>query len=640
MKKKGFTLIELLAVIVILSIIALIVTPVISNIIKTVKLNALKSSAYGLMDAARLYSIQYRPEKQVRFDIVNNEIISSEENKLNYSGNAGNGVVVIEPNMKAVICLTDGVNSAYKELDDTEVVLVHDKVCDISYGTVIVNLFDSIIETDLVLDTVGDLKSNVNIASGQIVQTKGFYTISDGGGAFYEIAENLTGDDISIFALDNGLYAKLMVQHKMSVKQFGAHGDGVSDELPAFNAAISSNAESIYIPSGTYEINNNIITMSKFISLVGAGDTKTTIKNGTFQSQYGVSAMGITFDGAATIRIDYVGTHALDEDGTVVFAVTPNGPRDVIYKNCTFKNVTVASYAADNGNGTLPEGSILKNNVVENCSFKDIGKVAIYHNLTLDSGTYVNNTFTNLGNTDILRGFVNALFIGDITNNTEKEVNNLVIKNNTFENLYTKDDFEESVHIINANFIAVKADKAVIDNNIVTNLVGYGHDREGIYTKVRDLTVSNNKLTNAGLGEGHICAKPHVGETFSVILNNTFDGDAGTAIRSYSPGRIEGNVINISNVPTAITNTISASITVANNTLTIKGNTFNAGTSSTLEVNGTTVESYNKNNLINLSAVTIPVIIEDNTFSTSTNFGHYISAGNPGNIFTVRNNKD
>ena len=53
--KKGFTLIELLAVIVILAIIALIITPVVSDIIKNTKKQAVKQSALHLIEAGENY---------------------------------------------------------------------------------------------------------------------------------------------------------------------------------------------------------------------------------------------------------------------------------------------------------------------------------------------------------------------------------------------------------------------------------------------------------------------------------------------------------------------------------------------------------------------------------------------------------
>ena len=56
-KNKGFTLVELLAVIVILSLVALIATPIILNVINDAKKQAAKDSAYGYMDAVEKYII-------------------------------------------------------------------------------------------------------------------------------------------------------------------------------------------------------------------------------------------------------------------------------------------------------------------------------------------------------------------------------------------------------------------------------------------------------------------------------------------------------------------------------------------------------------------------------------------------------
>lgn len=53
--KKGFTLIELLAVIIILAVLAVIVTPIISNIIKNTKKSAFKQSIIGIISASENY---------------------------------------------------------------------------------------------------------------------------------------------------------------------------------------------------------------------------------------------------------------------------------------------------------------------------------------------------------------------------------------------------------------------------------------------------------------------------------------------------------------------------------------------------------------------------------------------------------
>ena len=79
--KKGFTLIELLAVIVILAIIALISTPIILGIIDSSKKSALRSSAYGLIDAAEVYyagKVNTGLENPVSFDFADGVQTSSE----------------------------------------------------------------------------------------------------------------------------------------------------------------------------------------------------------------------------------------------------------------------------------------------------------------------------------------------------------------------------------------------------------------------------------------------------------------------------------------------------------------------------------------------------------------------------------
>src|SRR5574344_928501 len=58
--KKGFTLIELLAVIVILAILALIVSPIISGVITNAKLSAAERSLEGYVSAVELAEINYQ----------------------------------------------------------------------------------------------------------------------------------------------------------------------------------------------------------------------------------------------------------------------------------------------------------------------------------------------------------------------------------------------------------------------------------------------------------------------------------------------------------------------------------------------------------------------------------------------------
>ena len=119
--KKGFTLIELLAVIVILAIIAVVTIPMIMNVIEKAKKGALEDSAYGLIESANLYYSENVKEitSPVTFDYANGEQIS--ESKLKYKGKIENGKLILNTDGKVVLCIDNGKNYAYKELNDNKV---------------------------------------------------------------------------------------------------------------------------------------------------------------------------------------------------------------------------------------------------------------------------------------------------------------------------------------------------------------------------------------------------------------------------------------------------------------------------------------------------------------------------------------
>ena len=146
MKNKGFTLIELLGGILILTVIALITIPVISGVINKARLNSLKDSAYGLIDASNLYYAQFGVSSNTRFDKSDNENTLKE---LRYKGNIKEGTVIINTKGKTTICVTDGKNSAYKNYNESAVTLVSKKTCTVPSNTNIVYLDDEATLTEL-----------------------------------------------------------------------------------------------------------------------------------------------------------------------------------------------------------------------------------------------------------------------------------------------------------------------------------------------------------------------------------------------------------------------------------------------------------------------------------------------------------
>ena len=75
MKRKAFTLIELLAVIVIIAVIALITVPLVINVIEKSQRNAFIDSAYGIIEAGKLYYVENIDDKQTvkRYDFKIND---------------------------------------------------------------------------------------------------------------------------------------------------------------------------------------------------------------------------------------------------------------------------------------------------------------------------------------------------------------------------------------------------------------------------------------------------------------------------------------------------------------------------------------------------------------------------------------
>ena len=142
-KKNGFTLVELLGVIVVLAILALITIPIISNVINDVRIKALQNSAYGLIEASNLYYAQYGNASNIRFDINDNKVSSSDtDNLINYKGSIKSGTVILDKKGQVTVCITDGKNSAYKNYNEKNITTIKGKVCNIPSNTSIVYLDD------------------------------------------------------------------------------------------------------------------------------------------------------------------------------------------------------------------------------------------------------------------------------------------------------------------------------------------------------------------------------------------------------------------------------------------------------------------------------------------------------------------
>ncbi len=118
-------------------------------------------------------------------------------------------------------------------------------------------------------NTVAEMKNSTNIIEGSRVKTFGFYNFDDNGGAYYlirKITNEDTVDEKTIIALnDNTLIAELFIENQMSPKQFGAKGDGITDDTISINTCINKCNKilfdtAVYLINAVYTENNSIAT--------------------------------------------------------------------------------------------------------------------------------------------------------------------------------------------------------------------------------------------------------------------------------------------------------------------------------------------------------------------------------------------
>lgn len=125
-------------------------------------------------------------------------------------------------------------------------------------------------------NSIAEMKLDDNVQVGDTCVTLGYYEVNDGGSGTYKIVDDssLEDDGGSIHELNNGLKAKLIIKNnQINVKQFGAKGDGTTDDTNAVqsasNASANLNIPILFIPNGIFLI-QKLDILNKQQRLLGA----------------------------------------------------------------------------------------------------------------------------------------------------------------------------------------------------------------------------------------------------------------------------------------------------------------------------------------------------------------------------------
>jgi len=144
----------------------------------------------------------------------------------------------------------------------------------------------------------------------------------------------------------------------VNVKDYGAKGDGVTDDTTAIQAAldyVATNGGTLYFPAGTYMSDSLQVTPTASFKIDGIGTIKkrTNAANNMLQIQgttLPVSVTGITLDGDFS-------THAEGGQGLVGYNIS----------NMRVDGVTITD-VKNSGVIIFTDGTIYENNIIRNCT--------------------------------------------------------------------------------------------------------------------------------------------------------------------------------------------------------------------------------------------------------------------------------
>lgn len=136
------------------------------------------------------------------------------------------------------------------------------------------------------LSNVESMIANTDLTVGDVCETLGYLNNGDGGGAVYNIVSEVDATTHQI-PLANGLYASLIHDGTINVKQLGAVCDASTDNHDVFQKAFDIATRAVIIPSGKYQLKSSVNVSGKNNFSIYAQDSIINYwNNGTYAFRF------------------------------------------------------------------------------------------------------------------------------------------------------------------------------------------------------------------------------------------------------------------------------------------------------------------------------------------------------------------
>ena len=173
-----------------------------------------------------------------------------------------------------------------------------------------------------------------------------------------------TSEQVTFLQTGTGATARTVddkLKDTVSVKDFGAVGDGTTDDTAAINLAINTN-KGIYFPFGTYIVSSKLYPKS---NTCWNSDKNATLKWTTnvclidAQSINNWEINGIIVDGNFTAYVVSAGQNP--------WAIRLESSTNILITNCVFKNLYRIGICVGHESATQCSNVTISNNVINNC---------------------------------------------------------------------------------------------------------------------------------------------------------------------------------------------------------------------------------------------------------------------------------